>query len=107
MNENELTVDGLDALRAEGRAVTVIDVRTAEEFAAGHVDGAVHVHGTDLPAAARSLGSAEHVVTVCGKGGGRSAEAAALLRSLGVPAQFLAGGTFAWLAAHPPDRSDP
>ena len=47
------------------------------------------------------------VVTACGKGGGRSAEGAALLRSLGVRARLLGGGTFAWLAAHPADRSEP
>jgi molybdopterin/thiamine biosynthesis adenylyltransferase/rhodanese-related sulfurtransferase len=32
-----------DRLRANGRGVVVVDVREAEEFAAGHIPGAVHV----------------------------------------------------------------
>jgi rhodanese-related sulfurtransferase len=108
VNEDEITVDALDRLRAEGRDVIVIDVRTAEEFAAGHVAAARHVPGAELLDHAAVLGRADLVVTACGKGGGRSADAAARLRVLGVQARFLAGGTFAWLAARAPtDRSDP
>jgi rhodanese-related sulfurtransferase len=107
MNEHELTVEALARLRAEGRPVIVVDVRTAEEFAAGHVAGARHVPGAELAAHADALRGAELVVTACGNGGGRSADAAVLLRTLGVQARFLTGGTFAWLAAHPVDRSDP
>lgn len=108
MNQDDITVDALDRLRAEGRDVIVIDVRTAEEFAAGHVANARHVPPDELVDLAAALRRADLVVTACGKGGGRSAEAAARLRALGVQARFLAGGTFAWLAAHVhTDRSDP
>jgi rhodanese-related sulfurtransferase len=107
MSDEEIEVEVLDRLRAEGRRVVVVDVRSAEEFAAGHVAGALHVPGAELAAHADELRGAELVVTVCGKGGGRSAEGAALLRSLGVRARLLGGGTFAWLAAHLADRSAP
>lgn len=40
------------------------------------------------------------VVTVCGKGGGRSDRAATLLRERGISsARSLCGGTAAWMAA--------
>ena len=107
MSDEEIEVEALERLRADGHRVLVVDVRTAEEFASGHVAGAVHVPGGDLAARVDELRGAELVVTACGKGGGRSAEGAALLRSLGVRARFLGGGTFAWLAAHPADRSEP
>ncbi|MEQ1567681.1 MAG: rhodanese-like domain-containing protein [Myxococcota bacterium] len=108
MNEDEITVDALGQLRAERRDVIVLDVRTAEEFAAGHVAGARHVPGAHLLGPVDPLRRADLVVTTCGKGGGRSAEAAARLRALGVRARSLAGGTSAWLAANiPTERTDP
>ena len=107
MSDDEIGVEELDRLRAEGRRVVVVDVRSAEEFAAGHVAGALHVPGAELAARVEALRDAELVVTACGKGGGRSAEGASLLRSLGVRARLLGGGTFAWLAAHPADRNEP
>lgn len=108
MSAHELALEALARLRDAGRYVVVIDVRTEDEFAAGHVEGARHVPGAELAAHAEALRGADVVVTVCGKGGGRSADAATLLRELGVNARFLAGGTFAWLAANPsPPRRDP
>lgn len=107
MSDDEIEVEALDRLRAEGRHVVVVDVRSTEEYAAGHVAGALHIPGAELASRVDELRGAEFVVTACGKGGGRSAEGAALLRSLGVRARLLGGGTFAWLAAHPSERSEP
>jgi len=85
------------ALRQRTDAV-VIDVRSPEEFAAGHVEGAINI-----PVDALALGGGEiprdaFVVTACGKGGGRSDRAAEQLRAMGYTSvRPLCGGTHAWL----------
>ncbi len=76
----------------------VVDVRSPEEFAAGHVDGAINLPLDTLADGAVGLPKNAAIVTVCGKGGGRSERAAAELRALGFPsARSLCGGTQAWL----------
>src|SRR3990172_6990304 len=73
-------------------------VRSPEEFAAGHVDGAVNIPLDALAARAPELPRDALVVTVCAKGGGRSEQAADQLRARGFTAvRFLRGGTEAWL----------
>lgn len=84
---------------APATAPTRIDVRSAEEYAAGHVDGAIHVPAEQLAAWAATQPRDRPVVTICGKGGGRSDEAAAALLALGFEdVRPLAGGTLAWQA---------
>lgn len=90
--------------------IVVVDVRSAEEFAAGHVDGAINIPLDVLPSRASTLPRNALVVTVCGKGGGRSERAAMELRALGFrSARSLCEGTQAWmqLAAHDEDPLHP
>jgi MFS family permease len=76
----------------------IIDVRSPDEFAAGHVAGAVNVPLDSLAAQTAALPKAAVLVTVCGKGGGRSERAASELRALGrSSARSLCGGTQAWM----------
>ena len=82
-----------------GEPILVVDVRSAEEYAAGHVDGAVHVPLAEIEADPTRLPLDRPIVTVCGKGGGRSEGAAARLTKAGaVDVGFLEGGTLTWLA---------
>jgi rhodanese-related sulfurtransferase len=86
-----------EQLRAAGNVV-VVDVRSPEEFAAGHVQGALNIPLEELAQRAGTLPRAAAIVTACGKGGGRSDAAAALLRGLGFESvRPLCGGTQAWL----------
>jgi rhodanese-related sulfurtransferase len=72
-------------------------VRSPDEFAAGHVDGAINLPLDTLADGAVALPKDASIVTVCGKGGGRSERAAAELRALGFrSARSLCGGTQAW-----------
>ncbi len=82
-----------------GRSNTVIlDVRSPQEFAQGHVDGAINIPLEALAQRASELAHDASVVTVCGKGGGRSERAAEQLRANGFPsARSLCGGTQAWM----------
>lgn len=87
-----------EALARTGGAV-VIDVRSPDEYAAGHIDGAVNIPLERLADRAAELSPGAFLVTACGKGGGRSERAAALLRELGFGSvRSLCGGTRAWLA---------
>ena len=84
-------------LRGASSAV-IVDVRSPEEFAQGHVEGAINIPLDALALRASELPRDAPVVTVCGKGGGRSERAAEQLRASGFPsARSLCGGTRAWM----------
>lgn len=89
----------LAALAADPERFQLIDVRDAEDYAAAHVTGAVHIPLADLAVRAGEIPADRTAVTICGKGGGRSAEGAKMLNRLGHPdAVWLEGGTIGWLA---------
>jgi len=80
--------------------VTVIDVRPPDEFALGHVPGAINVPLGDLPARLSELGKDKEVVAYCrGPWCVMSFEAVAALRSHGYAARRLADGMPEWRAA--------
>lgn len=60
---------------------TLLDVRTREEFAGGHVKGAKNIPVQELAARLKEVPKG-HVVVYC-RSGGRSASAAALLKGQG------------------------
>lgn len=75
----------------------VIDVRSAEEFAAGHIDGAVNIPTDQLVARLGEVPNDLAVVTVCNFGGARSCGAAEQLRSRGYSSALpLRGGLRGW-----------
>lgn len=78
---------------------TLIDVRTPEEFDAGHLDNAVNIdwYNSDFVDQLKVVPK-EHTLYVYCKVGGRSAKAAALLDSLGYKAIDLTGGYDAFKA---------
>jgi rhodanese-related sulfurtransferase len=83
----------LDTLRAAGRTVVLLDVRTAEEFARGSVPEARHLPADRLEDALPSLSREAVLVAVCNHGGSRSQGAAEKLRAAGFPgAGHLVGG---------------
>lgn len=65
-----MTADDLEARMRAGTAPTILDVRSAREFARGHVPGAVHIpfwrvsaRIADVPA-----GTRDELVVYCGHG---------------------------------------
>ena len=87
------------ALRAAADPL-VLDARSPEEFAEGHVGGALSLPVEQLAAALDRLPRDRALVTVCTKGGGRSQGAARTLLDAGFPdVAFLEGGWLAWRAA--------
>jgi rhodanese-related sulfurtransferase len=95
MSENGIT---RDELARNSRKAVLVDVRSADEFAAGSVPGATNV----LPDALGSLTVPEGalVVTICNHGGSRSQGAAKSLRERGVDAKYLEGGVKGPKAGH-------
>ncbi|WP_210541982.1 rhodanese-like domain-containing protein [Rhodoferax sp. PAMC 29310] len=95
-----------DADRAIQTANVVIDVREAEEFAAGHLPGAIHASrgmlefklSNNPELSARDI----KIVLYC-KTSGRAALAACALQDMGyLQVQSIAGGFDAWAAAGKP-----
>ena len=77
------------------RGARIIDVREPEEYAGGHLPGAVNIPLTDLTLTPQLRASP--LVVVCASGG-RSARAAALLEEAGHPeVANLLGGTSGWM----------
>lgn len=74
----------------------VIDVRTVEEFAEGHVQGAVNIPLHVLPFRIDELGAVDLPVILYCRSGGRSGQAAALLRRSGFREVLDVGPMSAW-----------
>lgn len=84
-------------LKHSPEQLTIIDVRSPEEYSEKHIPAAVNISLVELEARSKDLSKDSIIITVCGKGGGRSAEAAVLLIQIGFSnAEFLRGGTFGW-----------
>ncbi|HWT30148.1 MAG TPA: rhodanese-like domain-containing protein, partial [Propylenella sp.] len=85
----------LAALRDDpGRSLYLFDVRSAEEFAAGHLPGAVHAPGGQLVQASDQwIGIRRARLVLCDDTGLRGALAAFWLRQLGWEAYVLANGS--------------
>jgi len=96
-DEFSVNVEQATCLMEEPR-ITIVDVRTREEFANGHVQGAVHCPFEDLDQLTGSHSMDAPMLVVCAVGV-RSAFAAKYLRSCGFAAWTLTGGMKAWLDA--------
>ena len=81
----------------QGGKVTIVDVRSAEEYASGHIDGALNIPVAEIEQRIGEIPPDTQVVTVCAKGGGRSCSAAQALQRLGYEdATPLRGGMQDW-----------
>lgn len=88
----------LAAMRGSGAAI-VIDVRTPEEFAAGHLPGAINMPVESFDPSAVPMEEGRETVLYC-RSGGRSGRAATMLADYtGDTVRHLEGGITAWLAA--------
>ncbi len=87
--------------------VTTIDVRTPEEFAAGHIDGAVNynVEGADFAAQIGALDPAGTYAVYC-RSGNRSQVAVGAMSQAGIPGIYeLESGIVGWEEAGLPTVS--
>ena len=102
MNKGNEPVTSMDAtglrnLMGGGGRVVIVDVRSADEFAAGHIETAINIPGSQLAAQVGEFPADAIIVTVCSFGGSRSCTAAELLQTMGRGnAVALAGGMSGW-----------
>jgi rhodanese-related sulfurtransferase len=77
--------------------VQIIDVRNREEYNQAHIPNALNISLQELKDYITKFDGNVKYITACGKGGGRSAEGAKLLKQYGLDAMWLCGGTNKWL----------
>ncbi len=97
----EADVPAVDVDELEGHVgdgAFLLDVRQPDEYEAAHVPGAVLVPLQELGERLDEVPSGEAVYVIC-HSGGRSRKATVALRSVGVDASNVTGGTQAWIDA--------
>ncbi len=85
----------------------ILDVRTPEEYATGHIDGALNIdwNAGNFEKSVSEMDKQKPVLVYC-KGGGRSSEAVAALRKAGFTNVYeLKGGMMAWQQAGLPQAT--
>ena len=89
-----------DDLRSEARPLRILDVRTAREWRAGHLPGAINIPVGELPERVEELRAETAIATIC-ESGYRSSLAASLLMREGVSGVVNVTGGMAALRALP------
>lgn len=85
-------------IESEKQNVKIIDVRSREEYDESHIPGAINIALLEIEMANKLFDKGNFIITVCGKGGGRSTQAAERLQELGFKnSNWLCGGTFGWI----------
>lgn len=90
----DIDIDTLDSLLDTG--VVLVDVREEDEYADGHVEGAVFMPLATVPDRVDEIPTDGTVYVICALGG-RSGKAVEFLRNNGVDAVNVAGGTNGWI----------
>lgn len=101
----DITPDALKARQAKGEATLLIDVRSAEEFAAGHIPGAINIPHDQIAARAPELAAHKSdgtLILYC-RSGRRTALAIDALEAQGFTGlMHLDGDMQGWQAAGEP-----
>jgi len=90
---------GIEAIDSAPPNAVLLDVREPEEFARGHVPGALNLPQADLATRLDEIPKDRPILTIC-QSGMRSLRSAQFLRQQGIQdVATVAGGTAAWRAA--------
>jgi rhodanese-related sulfurtransferase len=99
MGAADVKEETLDPERAReliaSEGAQAVDLREEDDFADGHIAGAIRADGADIDDALESLSQDRPVVVVCADGK-RSPDVAADLRERGYQAAVVKGGMKAW-----------
>jgi rhodanese-related sulfurtransferase len=93
---NCITSDMVKQKLHDDNNIVVIDVRSTEEYNEKHIPAAIHIPLDQLQTEFIHFSKENLYITVCGKGGGRSADAAEKLRQSGLSSAWLCGGNLGW-----------
>lgn len=102
-NFGNTDVEGFAELIADS-SVVVLDVRTAAEFADGHIQGAILIdqNQSDFVEKAKATLPTDKTIAIYCRSGRRSANAAGKLGDIGYKCVNLKGGIIAWKEAGKP-----
>jgi rhodanese-related sulfurtransferase len=89
-------VSGGEARERVAKGAMLLDVRSPEEFAGGHIDDAVSIPVQELAGRLDELGDKAGEIVVYCQSGGRSAMATRLLQSNGFANVYDLGGIGQW-----------
>lgn len=104
MQAIEVTQDAFVTAHASG--ASVVDVRSPEEYAGGHVPGAVNIPLEQVESRRDEFTFDSPTHVIC-QSGGRSIKASESLAARGVQALSVGGGTKAWIDAGRPVVTGP
>lgn len=90
------TISGAEARQLVDQGARLVDVRSPEEYAAGHIDGAVNIPVGEIEARSGELGDKNGAIVLYCRSGARSARAKAALRSAGFTAVRNLGAMSSW-----------
>jgi rhodanese-related sulfurtransferase len=109
MQPVQIPVVTLEEFDADLSTAVLLDVREDYEWAAGHIQGALHIPMNSVPAHLTAdpdvVPRDQPFVVIC-KVGGRSAQVTAWLRARGYDARNFDGGMLTWAVAHRPMISE-
>ena len=102
-NFENTDVNGFAELIADS-SVVILDVRTASEFAEGHIQGAILIdqNQSDFVEKAKAALPTDKKIAIYCRSGRRSANAAGKLGDIGYKCVNLKGGIIAWKEAGKP-----
>lgn len=90
----------IDVSELEGRGLPLVDVREVDEYAAGHVPGAINIPMSQITERLGELPEGSFDV-IC-QSGGRSARVSEYLEAQGHDVTNIDGGTGGWIALGKP-----
>lgn len=90
------TPESTEAHAAVAAGAKLVDVRTPEEYASGHLDGAVNIPFDEVAGRISEIGTPDTQVVVYCQSGGRSAVAAQTLHDAGFTKVIDVGPMHAW-----------
>ena len=94
----QATVEQLHDGLEKNSELLVLDVRQPGEWNAGHIRGALHITGAELPSRIDEVPGDRPIATICGSGYRSSVAASLLLRRGHQRVENVLGGMTAWKA---------
>lgn len=101
-----LSPAALEEVRGKPHAPLILDVRSEEEFRAGHIPGARNIPHDQLDRRLDELGNPKWVVVYC-RSGRRAGIAEKIIDRAGIEVRQLEGSWLKWESAGLPRHDDP
>src|SRR5215831_3133508 len=92
-----ITKEELTQLQQQNIVVTIIDIRSPEEYEKQHIPSTINIPSEELQNKAGSFSNADKIICVCNHGRERSQQAAEMLYNSGFEnTYYLRGGVAGW-----------